>query len=339
MTGLRQLALVGLSAVAVGAAASLAFAAETSSFQNRLGSATIGLPLGAAPPPGLYTGLQTFYLDVIPPGGASNGTWCISPSTINGKCANLPVIAQAVPLLWVPGWTFLGATYEASVVQGFYVWTVCGGPPFDGTCNSGAPINVGGFVYTNTFFNPITLSWKLGGGWFVSAGFNFTAPDGTRQVGTPNPDYWTFEPALAVSYVGSNWVFSANMFYDFNTRSQGTCCTQTTMTSGDLFYTDLTLLYKFGKWSIGPVGFIVAQTTPDTGCPVSSSVAPCGNLQVGGAGGLIGYDFGPVDLQVYVVDNVYGTDVGLGPRSITFESRIGFKVWGPEAPHPLVSKN
>ena len=82
----------------------------------------------------------------------------------------------------------------------------------NGVCSGAAPISTGGFVYTNTFFNPITLSWKLGGGWFVSAGFNFTAPDGTRQVGTPNPDYWTLEPALAVSYVGSNWVFSANMF-------------------------------------------------------------------------------------------------------------------------------
>ncbi len=335
MTRLRQLALLALAAVAVGATASSVFAAETVSFQNRLAGATIGLPAGAAPSPGLYTGLSTFYLDMIPPGAASNGTWCIRTS--GGACANLPAVAQVVPLLWVPGWTFLGATYEAAVAQGFYVFTVCG--VGNGVCSGAAPISTGGFVYTNTFFNPITLSWKLGGGWFVSTGFNFTAPDGTRQVGTPNPDYWTLEPALAVSYVGSNWVFSANMFYDFNTRSQGTCCAQTTMTNGDLFYTDLTLLYKFGKWSIGPVGFIEAQTTPDTGCPVSSSVAPCGNLQAGAVGGLIGYDFGPVDLQVYVWDNVYGRNVALGPGSITISSRIGFKVWGPQAPHPLVSKD
>jgi hypothetical protein len=26
-----------------------------------------------------------------------------------------------------------------------------------------------------------------------------TVPDGTRQTCTPNPDYWTFEPALAFS--------------------------------------------------------------------------------------------------------------------------------------------
>ena len=67
MTRLRQLALLGLAAVAIGATASSAFAAETGSFQNRLAGATIGLPAGAAPPPGLYASLSTFYLDVIPP--------------------------------------------------------------------------------------------------------------------------------------------------------------------------------------------------------------------------------------------------------------------------------
>ena len=61
--------------------------------------------------------------------------------------------------------------------------------------------------------------------WFVSAGFNFTAPTGTKGRGvgnfTPNPDYWTFEPSFAVSYLGNNWVVSANFFYDINTASSG----------------------------------------------------------------------------------------------------------------------
>ena len=93
-----------------------------------------------------------------------------------------------------------------------------------GGCGGGAPITVGGFVYTNTFVQPIALSWKLGGGWFVSTNFGFMVPDGTRQTGTPNPDYWTFEPSVAFSYLGSNWVATLNMFYDINTKSQGVCC-------------------------------------------------------------------------------------------------------------------
>ena len=47
MTRLRQIAMAGLAAVAIGGVASSASAMETGTFQNRLNGATIGLPLGA----------------------------------------------------------------------------------------------------------------------------------------------------------------------------------------------------------------------------------------------------------------------------------------------------
>ena len=65
MTRLRQIAMAGLAAIAIGGVASSASAMETGTFQNRLNGATIGLPLGAAPPPGLYTGLETAYLGML----------------------------------------------------------------------------------------------------------------------------------------------------------------------------------------------------------------------------------------------------------------------------------
>jgi hypothetical protein len=101
---------------------------ETETFQNRLNGATIGLPLGAVPPSGLYTGLETAYLGMLAgssTNGASTGNQCV-PGTGVGSCRQLPAVAQAVPLLWVPGWNFLGATYSASVVQAFYVFVACG---------------------------------------------------------------------------------------------------------------------------------------------------------------------------------------------------------------------
>ncbi len=64
MTRMRNLVLGGLAALAIGGAASSASAMETGTFQNRLNGATIGLPLGALPPPGLYTGLETAYLGI-----------------------------------------------------------------------------------------------------------------------------------------------------------------------------------------------------------------------------------------------------------------------------------
>jgi hypothetical protein len=341
MTRLRNIVLGGIAALAIGGAAGSATAMESGTFQNRLNGATIGLPLGAAAPPGLYTGLATVYLGVNPgTSGPSAGNQCVAVA--GGGCAKLPAIAQAVPLLWVPGWNFLGATYSASLVQAFYIFTTCGLAGSGGSCTGGSPISSAGFVYTNTFFNPIALSWNLGGGWFVGAAFNFTAPTGSKAGGqfTPNPDYWTLEPAFAVSYIANNWVASANFDYDINTRSQGTCCAATQITSGNALYGDLMALYKFGKWSVGPVGYFEVQTTSDTGgCNPAPGVTLCGKYQTAAAGALVGYDFGPVDLQVWATDQFVGQDTPAGKGSFDVWTRISFRLWGPDAPRPLVSKN
>ena len=360
MTRLRQIAMAGLAAVAIGGVANSAQASETGTFENRLNGATIGLPLGALPPPGLYTGLTTAYLGMLSGSsttGASTGNQCaaVGPPG-SGKCAVLPAIAQAVPLLWVPGWSWWGATYSASVVEAFYLYSTCGGNTFsegphgaavehfgNGGCGTGNPITGGGMVYTNLFVQPINLSWKLGGGWFIGTAFAFTAPTGTKAGGgfTPNPDYWTFEPSIAFSYLGQSWVASANFFYDINARSQGSCCAAEPITSGNLFYGDFSALYKIGKWSIGPVGYTEIQTTADTGtCTPAPGVSLCGRHETAAAGALVGYDFGPVDLQVWVTDNFIGRDSPDGPGALHVWSRIGFKIWGFEAPPvaPMASK-
>ena len=363
MTRLRRTALAGLAAVAIGGAASSAFAMELGTFENRLYGATVGLPLAAAPPPGVYSGLQTGYLGLptVGSGGHSAGTWCI-PSG-GGSCAGLPAITQAVPLVWVPGWSFFGATYSASVVQAFYMFTTCGGetagviaPGFPGAgtptaiagngsgdCKGAAPLSGGGFVYTNTFIAPIDVSWNLGGGWFMGTGFHFVPPDGTHQAGTPNPDYWTFEPALSFAYLGGSWVAAGNFFYEINTRSQGVCCSQdAAITDGNLLIGDLTLLYKIGKWSFGPVGAFEVQTTADTGCAGlvgPSGAALCGRRTNAQVGALVGYDFGPVDVQAFAMGVVEGQDTPQTTGGWNLGTRISFKIWGPSAPAPLVTKN
>jgi hypothetical protein len=137
MTRLRQIAMAGLAAIAIGGVASSASAMETGTFQNRLAGATIGLPLGAAPPPGLYSGLFTGYLGMVSGNsnaGASTGNQCVSAGAGTGRCAVLPAITQGIPLLFVPGWSFWGATYSASVVQGFYTFVTCNSPAGSGNC-------------------------------------------------------------------------------------------------------------------------------------------------------------------------------------------------------------
>jgi len=345
MTRLRNLALGGLAALAITGAATAAFAEEPGTFQNRLAGATIGLPLGAAAPPGLYTGLETAYLG-FPATGVGN----------QAAGDHVFAIAQAVPILWSTGWTFLGASYSVSAVVAFYDANVTTASTFANNLLGGGNSVANVLVVANPLWNPIALSWNLGNGWFVSAGFNFVAPIGTNLSNFTNPDYWTFEPTLAISYLANNWVLSANMFYDINSNSRGTCCLPgvvfgSALTSGyhngDAFYADLTALYKVGKWEFGPVGYIEAQTTNDSpgslaGVPLTCAgvaadpVFECGKLFVGAVGGLIGYDFGPVDLQVWVTQNVSKENAIDG---FSVWSRLGFRLWAPEAPKPLVAKN
>jgi hypothetical protein len=343
MTQLRNLAIAGLAAVAIGSAASAALADESGSFENRLSAASIGLPLGALPPAGLYTGLETAYLG-MPVVRGSSGSFIPG-----GASLPLPAIANAVPLLWSTGWNFLGASYGAAVVQAFYNNNTCatGNCVGAGFFSNGNNTTVGGEYNTaNTTFSPIILSWNLGQGWFVSSGFTFMAPDGTRSSATtvtPNPDYWTYEIPFAVSYLGSGINASANFFYDINGQSNNTCCAApfgAGVTSGNLFYGDLHFLWKFGKWSIGPVGAFEVQTTADSGCSAAATaLGVCNRLASGGIGGLVGYDFGPVDLQIWVTDIVASQNFPEGVGTLNVFTRIGFKLWGPDAPRPLVAKN
>ncbi len=337
MTRLRNLALGGLTALAIGGVASTAFAVEPVDFQNRLNGATVGLPLGAAPPPGLYTGLETAYLGWD---GQAYG---------NQGAAHINAIAQAVPLLWVPGWNFLGGSYSAAAVLAFYEAQALGNNIYNGGPGASA---AGFYVFANPTFTPIDLSWNLGNGWFVSAGFSFMAPIGSMGArSATNPDYWTFEPDWAISYLANNWVLSANFFYDFNTASganmglcaltgkPGICAAQNGFVNGDEFYVDLTALYKVGKWEFGPVAYLEDQTTTDSpggGITCVASPIPCGMWRNFAVGGLVGYDFGPVDLQVWVTDSIWHQDAIDG---FDVWTRLGFRLWGPSAPPALVTKD
>ena len=179
MTRMRNLVLGSLAALAIGGAASSASAMETGTFQNRLNGATIGLPLGALPPPGLYTGLETAYLGI--PALVVRGRVRERVRFQVARCLFLPAIAQAVPLLWVPGWNFLGASYGMSVVEAFY------------TCQqlrhgavqlgNGPESIVGPASYLPTRHGTRSLcrgTWAAAGS--RQLGFNFMAPIGTHTT-------------------------------------------------------------------------------------------------------------------------------------------------------------
>jgi hypothetical protein len=357
MTRLQKLALSGATAaLLMTGAASKSFAIESGAFQY-LAGATIGLPLGAAPPPGVYTGFTAAY-------GLYGQMTGNQGAAVGGgtKGLGLGSFIGVVPVVWATGWNFLGASYNVAVIQPFVTAFVGTGGGLLGTVNAnttcaspplGANTCAWQSMFINTVWQPLDLSWNLGGGWFASVYFSFQAPTGTKVVGIANPDFWTFSPGAAISYLSANWNATANLVYNVYTASQGIAMNLgaagggafgSGYVSGNQIAGDLHALYKLGKWSFGPVGYFVAQTTPDraggAGCAALAAAAPglaCANQTFFGVGGLVGYDFGPVDLQVWVTDTV--AQQNTGESGVIVWTRMGFRLWAPEAPRPLVAKN
>jgi hypothetical protein len=312
------------------------FAVEPGDFTNFLRGGSIGLPLGAAPPPGLYTGLETAII--------VNGQWTGNQG-IPGTSLRGDVFAGVVPLVWSTGYNIFGGALVLDAVQAFYtasLWTGGNGDPY----SVGArPLAIEPVV-ANTAWD-VSLSWNLGQGLFFGAGFDFVGPDGTQWKGGPNPDYWSFQPHMAFSYLANNWLLSANFYYDFNTASRGVCCALAGTAVGNGFlsgqelYLDATAVYRFGKWRLGPVAYLEDQITQDRpgggiGCTYGQG-GLCGKVFQFAVGGLVGYDFGPVDIQVWVTDTVICANEG--GCGLTVWTRTGFKLWGPELATPPVVKN
>jgi hypothetical protein len=328
-----------------------------------------GVYIGASagvPPPGIYAFDQTFSYQSNLAGPVTN---------ITGNKNGVQVAATYPGVIFVPGWTFLGATYDAVVVQPF-VQVGIGQPLSLQSATNPFPLDGFSGVH-NTFIAPIELSWKLGNGFFVKSGFGVHLPDGTVQGGTGTnfggvcvtqvgcngfanigARYWTFQPELIVSYLGGGYNLSAALYAEFNTANQADNYTQ-----GDIFHADFTATKTFGKWTIGPVAYYVAQVSNDK-CPIGLCTA-LHPLGVGGnaqryenfaIGGLVEYNFGPASLSVWATQDVLAkasggafnnplaggavVDPSATTKGLTVLATISFRLWAPEEPTkaPLLHK-
>lgn len=335
---IRPKSIVLRSVLGLAVAAAIAepsAAVEPGNFQQYLRGLSIGDAAGATPPPGVY-----FEQSLV---GAPQLSG-------QGQVAGVNVFAalSTSAVFWSTGWRVLGANVMLGAAQSFYelgAWSSTGGPP-----------NTGVTLYPtvhNSWLMPALLSWNLGNGFFASTAFAFYVPDGSRYNNSPNPDYWTYEPHFAVSYLANGWNLTANFIYDFNTASGGhtgafagtpAAAFGVGYRSGDQAFLDLTATKKFGKWELGPVGFLKWQTTddvPGSGFSCATMAAAtgvnCGRATQYGLGALVGYDFGLVNLKLYATDTVYNRD-DYGGWNVW--AKLAFPLWiaQPPAPPTLVHK-
>jgi hypothetical protein len=97
----------------------------------------------------------------------------------------------------------------------------------------------------------------------------------------------------------------------------------------DFINVDLTATKKFGKWELGAVAYGSTDLT--------SPIASYQKQSQFAAGGLLGYDFGPITLQTYATTEVY--ERNYGARDTRGWFRMIIPLWTPAAPEKtLVSK-
>jgi hypothetical protein len=311
------LAAAGIAALAF----SPAYATEGGDQATKPGS-FIGASAGV-PPPGIYMFNQVFTYQANLTG----------PGSAGGHHTGVQAAVDVQGFLFVPGWTFLGATYDAVIVQPFVMQSL------------GNPINAQASGVFNTYIVPVELSWKLGtSGFAVKTGLgiylNDATVNGANGLGGEGNPYWTYQPELILSYLKDGWNLTAAIYAEFNTAN-----TVTHYTTGDLLHADFTATKTIGKWTFGPVAYYVGQVSNDS-CPVSciatgeSTLLHSSRYDVWAVGALVGYDFGPANVSVWATQEVSAhvsnpaaaIDPSVVAQGTTVFATLSYRLWAPDAP-------
>jgi hypothetical protein len=273
------------------------------------------------PPPGLYMVDQAYTYQTNLAGAGADA---INP---HGTKTGAPAAVAATAFVWAPGWTFLGASYNATLAIPVGMFAV------------GSPVNVEASGLINTFIAPVELSWKLGdSGFWVKSGLGIYAPTGTvtgvNGLGNLGNAWWSFLPEFVVSYIKDGWSLTANIYGEINTAS-----TVTNYQSGDILHAEFTATKTIGKWTFGPVAYYVGQVTDDKSSGFYHGLINVNRYNKWAVGGSLAYNFGPAQLTVWATDDVFadvsGGTLPPGPiitKGFTAFAQLSYRLWAPEAP-------
>jgi len=327
MNSKALLAAAGIAAFAF----SPAYAGEGGNDLTKPG-ALIGASAGV-PPPGIYMFDQvfTYQSNLVGPGTAALNPPGTPKTGVQGN-------VDVQGFLFVPGWTFLGGTYDFVFVQPFIMQSL------------GTPINAqASGMFDSIFINE--LAWKLGtSGFAFKTGLTIGVPDGTtnganKLGGVSNP-YYTFQPEAILSYLKDGWNITAAVYEEFNTANS-----LTHYTSGDILHADFTVTKTIGKWTFGPVAYYYGQVSSDS-CPAScvafyganQTLANAQRSDIWAVGGLLGYDFGPASVSIWATQEVSakasnaaavaatGADPSLAVQGTTVFATLSYRLWAPDEP-------
>jgi hypothetical protein len=214
-------------------------------------------------------------------------------------------------VIWSTPWTFLGGHIMLDTVSPMV------------NANVHGVFNRGGFV--NPFIDA-QIKWDLGNGFFggFQGGVYIPVDNELTQVGIAR-NFASFQGIAAISYLKDGWNISATNI--FGTGQSGGYISAPGSFGATWYNLDVTATKKFGKFEVGFVGFGSADLdSPVPGYRKQSQIA---------LGGLVGYDFGPVNLQIKLTRDVVESNYG------GYDSRIWgniiIPVWVAAPPAPVVA--
>ncbi len=221
--------------------------------------------------PGISTGI---------PLGAPlpEGLWSITIPTYGSRDSDPNVdIGAVVPawVIWSTPYQLFGGVIMLDTVMPYVNVDVENGPTFSGMANA---------------FIDMQVKWDLGNGFFGGFQSGIYLPI-RSDIGN---DYVSWQGIAALSYLKDGWNLSSTFIY--GTGAEGVDG------SPAWFNVDLTATKKFGKFEIGAVGYGSTDlSTPYWGYQQQSQFA---------LGGLIGYDFDIVNVQLKLTRDVYEENYG-----------------------------
>ena len=179
----------------------------------------------------------------------------------------ISVVANAFRGLWVSETKILGGNY------GMHMFLPILGVDLDFKAPVG-PQSKSSYDDVNVpwvLYSPFVMGWHLQEGklHFALSMADIYIPTGQDDgnMAGVRHNFWTVEPAFAVTYLPGNWEFSAKFMYDFNT-TQDDCATvygfNVDRDPGQEFHVDYSISYAFApSFRFGINGYYYRQTTDD----------------------------------------------------------------------------
>jgi len=234
----------GLLALAVAATTgSAALAREPGVPPSLPPGASMGVPVGATPPPGVYFSSRNGYADFELNNGSGDPLG-----------ADVTIKSTVAQFLWVPGNELFGGKYRALLTLPFI--------NIDQTVTGMLPLGTGDKLsLSNVQVTPIDISWQLQPGIFMNAGLAVFLPQAGWSQTEPahnGGNFWTFAPNAGFSYMRDGWNATLHALYLINTENK-----DNSYKSGNEFMLNATLMKNFDGISFGPVGYYRAQVTDD----------------------------------------------------------------------------